>query len=307
MDLATNTPATAPVGASSTPFATRHFWRAFAWAAGACVLVWVVNGLFCLLHAPSLGGAPVHAAIAVLWATKVAIAWAPIVVASLAVLGSTQAAGHGGWRLAATRGAGLLALGGTCVVLEWVLGGVGVAASLLQEAPGLAWLAYERAPLVMLVVGAVTLLPSVLALQRAAPDCVPGAQTDGLHLKDVDASEVDQRPTASELVIVGTQQGRRVLQPAEIERIESLENYARVHTGEGREYLIRETMTSLAQRLSPLGFVRIHRCTIVNRRAIVALRPGLTLLLRSGHVARVGRVYRQELAERARGSDAGSA
>jgi two-component system LytT family response regulator len=45
--------------------------------------------------------------------------------------------------------------------------------------------------------------------------------------------------------------------------IEAVRDYARVHTRSG-EYLLRTTMTALAQRLDQRRFVRIHRSTIAN-------------------------------------------
>ncbi len=78
-----------------------------------------------------------------------------------------------------------------------------------------------------------------------------------------------------------------------IDWIEAYGNYIRVHTG-ARHYLVRTTMTRVAQRLGAQGpaaagpgaFVRIRRSALVNVRAIVTLeRYGkgmFTLRLRNG-------------------------
>jgi two-component system, LytTR family, response regulator len=102
----------------------------------------------------------------------------------------------------------------------------------------------------------------------------------------------DARPLADRLVV---QDGARLafVEVGAIDWIEAYGNYVRVHTGP-RLYLVRTTMTRMAQRLvgqvtgAPgLGaFVRIRRSALVNVRAIVTLeRYGkgmFTLRLRNG-------------------------
>ena len=58
-----------------------------------------------------------------------------------------------------------------------------------------------------------------------------------------------------------------VLEARDVVWIEAARYYARLHSG-GRAYLIRETMTSLAGRLHPATFMRIHRSCIVNLAGI---------------------------------------
>ncbi len=48
-------------------------------------------------------------------------------------------------------------------------------------------------------------------------------------------------------------------------------DYVELHVN-GRSFLLRETMTSLEQRLDPAKFIRIHRSRIVQARVIVELR-----------------------------------
>jgi two-component system LytT family response regulator len=59
---------------------------------------------------------------------------------------------------------------------------------------------------------------------------------------------------------------------AEIDWIEARNYCARLHVG-GREYLLRESLTSLAARLDPARFVRIHRSTIINLDRLHSLEP----------------------------------
>jgi two-component system LytT family response regulator len=49
----------------------------------------------------------------------------------------------------------------------------------------------------------------------------------------------------------------------EIDHIESAGNYVVIHCGEER-HVVRETLTSLAKRLEPSGFMRISRTAIIN-------------------------------------------
>jgi two-component system LytT family response regulator len=41
-------------------------------------------------------------------------------------------------------------------------------------------------------------------------------------------------------------------------------------------YVIRESISSIAEKLDPFGFVRIHRCVLVNRVCIEELRRCVT-------------------------------
>jgi two-component system LytT family response regulator len=57
---------------------------------------------------------------------------------------------------------------------------------------------------------------------------------------------------------------------AEIDWIEAVGNYVRLHTG-GTSHLIRETMKGMEERLDPTAFVRIHRSAIVAIDRIVGI------------------------------------
>src|SRR5713101_3162468 len=83
-----------------------------------------------------------------------------------------------------------------------------------------------------------------------------------------------------------------------IQWIESADNYVRVHTLE-ETHLVRETLASLAARLDPCLFLRIHRRAIVNVHAVLEVRPccpgGYEARLQSGRILRVGRAHRRAL------------
>ncbi|WP_323844969.1 LytTR family DNA-binding domain-containing protein [Microbulbifer magnicolonia] len=61
---------------------------------------------------------------------------------------------------------------------------------------------------------------------------------------------------------------------ADIEWIESAGNYVNLHS-RGRIYPMRGTLTTIAERLAPAGFSRIHRGLVVNHNAIehISIQP----------------------------------
>ena len=81
---------------------------------------------------------------------------------------------------------------------------------------------------------------------------------------------------------------------AEIHRIDAERDYVRLHVG-AQTYLLLQTIAGLEERLDPDAFIRIHRSTIVAKRAIAGLRhDGLgvwSVELEDGAVLRIGRTY----------------
>lgn len=105
-------------------------------------------------------------------------------------------------------------------------------------------------------------------------------------------------PEPTLLVHSGT--GERVLTLVEIDYLESARNYVSVFAGD-QEYLLRDTMNSLAERLEGQGFARVHRRYLVRLAAIEELRAGdgrQTLRLRNGVAIPLGRSYRRSFRER---------
>jgi two-component system LytT family response regulator len=85
---------------------------------------------------------------------------------------------------------------------------------------------------------------------------------------------------------------------AEIDWIEAQGDYACLHAG-SREHLLRETMTSLENRLDA-RFVRIHRSAIVNAERVRELRSrengDFRVVLEGGNELRLSRTRRDALA-----------
>lgn len=59
--------------------------------------------------------------------------------------------------------------------------------------------------------------------------------------------------------------------PAEIRVIEAQGNYVLLHTA-SRSHSLRESISKVAEKLEPYGFVRIHRSTIVNASMVEEIR-----------------------------------
>jgi two-component system LytT family response regulator len=86
-------------------------------------------------------------------------------------------------------------------------------------------------------------------------------------------------PAAAPLVVT-TVKGAVRIDPAEIDWIGADDYYAVIHVGD-KHYLLRESLTSLEERLPKNAFIRVHRSAIVNCRSVRELRRG-ALILRDG-------------------------
>ncbi len=83
---------------------------------------------------------------------------------------------------------------------------------------------------------------------------------------------------------------------ADIDRIESAGNYARLHVGR-TTHLIRETLSALEARLDPARFGRIHRRVLVNLARVREIQPWFggdqIVILADGLKLRLSRNYRE--------------
>ncbi|MBR9812302.1 LytTR family transcriptional regulator [bacterium] len=100
--------------------------------------------------------------------------------------------------------------------------------------------------------------------------------------------------------------GREFLvRTSDIDWLESGGNYVTLHCGSS-DYLLRETMQNLEQRLAPQGFARVHRSAIVNLDRVAQITPFDTgdgeLRLHSDARIPVSRRYRQRLRDQLSGS-----
>lgn len=110
---------------------------------------------------------------------------------------------------------------------------------------------------------------------------------------------LDQQPVSDKIAI---KSGRRIIliRYKDIDWIEAADNYVVLHTKAGK-HIVRETMTSLEQRLQKMRFVRISRSTIVNLERIQDLEPlfygDYSVRLLDGTKLTCSRSYRSHLRE----------
>ena len=124
----------------------------------------------------------------------------------------------------------------------------------------------------------------------------PGADILTLHTVPDAAPERGREPI-TRLAVRET--GRTYFVPVSaIDWIEGADYYVKLHVG-GRVHLLREPLRSLAQRLDPTRFARVHRSAIVNlsriREIRMAARGDHTLVLEDTTRLRLNRARRREL------------
>lgn len=66
--------------------------------------------------------------------------------------------------------------------------------------------------------------------------------------------------------------------PAEIAHCSADDNYTELHTLDGRRFVSARTLKDYEDMLVPLGFLRVHRSSLVNRTAITHLDDGHVVL-----------------------------
>ena len=135
------------------------------------------------------------------------------------------------------------------------------------------------------------------ARQRLDPTARPGEDDKLANF----IAELHARPRFATRLAVRIGSRTVFVDCADIDWLEAADNYVKLHVG-GREYLIRDTLNRLEQRLDPGDFARIHRSTIVRLDRIVELRPAthgdLQLALRAGARLTVSRTFRDRVEDR---------
>lgn len=100
--------------------------------------------------------------------------------------------------------------------------------------------------------------------------------------------------------LVPIRSGGRVtfLPVEEIDWLEAADNYVKIHAGR-ETHLVRQTLQSMEESLSPTMFVRIHRSTIINVSRIREIQPWFAgeyvVSLRNGTRVHTSRRYRARL------------
>lgn len=110
----------------------------------------------------------------------------------------------------------------------------------------------------------------------------------------------DFRPPASGVQRILVRDNGRMffVKTAEIEWIEAEEKYVTLHT-RAQKYLVRQSISNLEAQLVPAGFVRIHRCYLINLECLQEVVPwshgDCMAILKSGDRLNVGRNYKEQL------------
>ena len=88
------------------------------------------------------------------------------------------------------------------------------------------------------------------------------------------------------------------LELAEIVAVQAEGNYVSLQHG-STPYLLRESLSSMAEKLKPYGFIRIHRSVVVNISAVEEMQPLPTgeyrLRVKGGKEYLVTRTYKESL------------
>ena len=104
---------------------------------------------------------------------------------------------------------------------------------------------------------------------------------------------------AIDRIAVKTGDGRiMVIRLNEVDWVEAHQDYVALHVG-SKAWLVREAIGALEPRLAPLGFVRIHRSTLLNVDRVRELRPlsrgEFMVVLFDGTERKLSRNYRGAL------------
>jgi two-component system LytT family response regulator len=134
------------------------------------------------------------------------------------------------------------------------------------------------------------------ALSRAQ-SAAPGATQ--ITSPDAAAAGLAHARSATDRIAVKTGDGRiLVVRLSEVDWVEANQDYVALHVG-SKAWLVREAIGALELRLAPLGFVRIHRSTLLNVdrvRELRALSRGeFMVVLFDGTERKLSRNYRGAL------------
>ncbi len=105
-----------------------------------------------------------------------------------------------------------------------------------------------------------------------------------------EARLAQQRLRPSALVAVKVGHGERMINPVEISYVQADRNFTILHDEAGPIY-VSESLKAITERLTPFGFVRVHKSHAVNSEAICERRYD-AITLKGGVVLAVGRAYR---------------
>jgi two-component system LytT family response regulator len=143
-------------------------------------------------------------------------------------------------------------------------------------------------------------------LESTADEFCEGADTSLLPVTRIDAA--DFMRVWRQLEVIAKRQAPRIafkakggillLDLADILAVQAEGNYVSLRHRTNL-YLVHESLSSMAEKLKPYGFIRIHRSVVVNISAVEEIRPLPTgehrLLVKGGKEYLVTRTYKRNL------------
>jgi two-component system, LytTR family, response regulator len=102
----------------------------------------------------------------------------------------------------------------------------------------------------------------------------------------------------SSRIAIKTKKSIVFIDPADVALVEAQGNYVLLQRLTG-SYLLRESISTIAQKLEPYGFIRIHRSILVNTSFVEEIHPWTTgeyiLRIKGGKELAVSRTYKRNL------------
>ncbi|ESQ92953.1 hypothetical protein ABAC460_01510 [Asticcacaulis sp. AC460] len=186
--------------------------------------------------------------------------------------------------------AGLVYVAGHALLAAWIDHSFGASGTV-----GQGWL--HRLPIDVLIATAIAAMVIAVAAWRLAQ--AEAARAAELNRALEAARAAAPRGETPLLVSAGSK--RVPVAVAEVEWFAAAANYVVVNWN-GREGLVRETLTAVLERLDPVVFARAHRGAVVNLARVASARAlddgGWVLAMTSGAEILVSRTYRDDILKR---------
>ncbi len=111
-------------------------------------------------------------------------------------------------------------------------------------------------------------------------------------------AQMKAAPTKSAKIAVKSKGRIFFINPAEIRAVEAQGNYVLLEVQSG-SYLLRESISAVAEKLAPYGFIRIHRSILVNSAYVQEIQPWVTgeyvIRIAGGKEYTASRTYKENL------------
>jgi DNA-binding LytR/AlgR family response regulator len=167
-------------------------------------------------------------------------------------------------------------------------------------------LVLRRAPLYVIAPVVLAYLNGLLERRRSVMEGAASSSVSGTTAHCAPASQAASdrpapilapAPHASLAITLSTAKGPVDIAVPDIEAIVAAENYVEICLSDGRQYLHRATLQSFGRSLNAGTMIQVRRSAIVNLAHLRERLSGERLRLTSGRIVRVGRTYKERVAE----------